>query len=44
MDGTVTWTFENGTSAEGILGNFERYEDGGTINIYSEKQEAIGES
>ena len=42
MEGQPTWLFENGTNAEGPLGNFSRFENGGTFNIYTNTPDAEG--
>jgi len=44
MDLGATWLFQNGTEATGMLGNFSRYEQGGTINIKTDSQDAEGKS
>lgn len=44
MDLGATWLFQNGTEASGMLGNFSRYQEGGTVNIKTESQDAEGKS
>lgn len=31
MDRGITWLFQNGTGAEGLIGRFDRNDKGGTI-------------
>jgi hypothetical protein len=41
MDG-MTWMFQNGSSAEGLLGRWDRYANSGTIYVQTDSQEAEG--
>jgi hypothetical protein len=42
MDTSETWMFQNGTSAEGLLGRWDRYWKQGTLFIKTDSQEAEG--
>ena len=44
MDKGVTWLFQNGTSAEGLIGRFDRSDKGGTIWVQTDSNDAIGKS
>ena len=44
MDLGITWLFQNGTEAQGLIGNFSRYENGGTVKIKTDSQDAEGKS
>jgi len=42
MDQGAYWMFENGTSAEGKLGRFDKYDSGGTFYIQTNNENAEG--
>lgn len=44
MDKGVTWMFQNGTSAEGLIGRFDRFDNDGTIWIQTDSEDAVGMS
>lgn len=44
MDKGVTWLFQNGTNAEGLIGRFDRSDKGGTIWVQTDSNDAIGKS
>lgn len=44
MDNGAFWMFENGTSAEGAIGRFDKYDNGGTFYIKTDNEVAEGSS
>jgi hypothetical protein len=38
----ISWMMQNGTNAEGRLGRFDPYENGGTFFIQNNEESAIG--
>jgi len=42
MDRGTVWLFMNGTNAEGVLGRYDRYDKGGTFQIQTGSEDAVG--
>jgi len=42
MDRGQNWLFQNGSAAGPNLGNFDRYDSGGTFNIFTQNEDDIG--
>jgi hypothetical protein len=42
MDRGISWMFQNGTDANGLLGRFDRRDRGGTVWVKTESEDAVG--
>lgn len=42
MDNGQVWIFQNGSSAQPLLGSFDRYSKSGTVFVYTNSDDAVG--